>query len=498
MSIRLRLTVWHTALLALVLGGFAVVVYAAIARQESSQLSYNLRVRAEDAQQALYDARHKAEAEGRLLRGSDGIGPSLPDVDHAMTLALGHEGLVAQVLAPDGQEVARSTNLAQPLPIPPQLRERVLAGQRTLKTIEFGGEKFKLYGERVSLGRGGPYGALVVASPLAPLAATLARWQLILGATVLGTTGLAAAIGWFLASKAMRPVDRMTQAARTIGQAADFSQPLPAPSQRDELGRLARTFNEMLAQLAEAFATQRRFLADASHELRTPLTVVRTNVEALRRGVDADPAERDEMLRAIARETDRMGRLVADLLALARADAGQALARRRLALDTLALEVYQQQQALADGVRLELGEWEQLEVEGDPDRLKQVVLNLVDNALRHTPAGGTVTLDLLRRGDEAVLQVRDTGPGISAEHLDRIFERFYRIDQPRSRDAGGTGLGLAIAREVAEAHGGRIDVTSRVGVGSTFSLVLPVSTPAMPASAPSRVPAAAARTLTSP
>jgi signal transduction histidine kinase len=295
----------------------------------------------------------------------------------------------------------------------------------------------------------------------------------------------------------MRPVDRMTQAARAIGRAADFSRRLPEPPQRDELGRLAVTFNEMLSQLGEAFATQRRFLADASHELRTPLTVVRTNAEALQRGVAADPVERAETLRAIVRETDRMGRLVADLLALARADAGQPLTRRRLALDTLVLDVYEQEQALANGVHLDLGEWEQVEVEGDPDRLKQVVLNLVDNALRHTPDGGTVTLDLVRRGEEAVLRVRDTGPGIPAEQLGRIFERFYRVDQPRSRQTGGTGLGLAIAQEVAGAHAGRIEVESRLGAGSTFSLVLPVARPPAPdPAAPAPLPAAGARPLT--
>lgn len=325
---------------------------------------------------------------------------------------------------------------------------------------------------------------LLIASSLAPLGATLNGWRLVLAATVLGTTTLAAAIGWFVASRAMAPVDRMTRAARGIGQSADLSRRLPEPAQGDELGRLARTFNEMLAQLGEAFETQRRFLADASHELRTPLTTIRTNVEALRRGAVPDPAEREETLRSVARETERMGRLVADLLVLARADAGLVLAKERLALDTLALEVYQQSRALASDVRLELDDWEQVEVEGDPDRLKQVALNLVDNALRHTPPGGRVGLEVVRRGDEAMLRVRDTGTGIAPEHLNRIFERFYRVDRPRSREAGGTGLGLAIAREVAEAHGGRIAVETRVGAGSTFSLVLPAVRPVAAEAAP--------------
>jgi two-component system, OmpR family, sensor kinase len=489
-SIRLRLTLWQTALLSLVLTAFAVVVHVAVDRQETSQLAYTLRVRAEDVQHAIYDARHAGAA------GEAGSieGPS-PALDRAITAALGDGALSAVVLGPDGRELARSENLDGAFPVPAKVVQSALGGDRVLKTKEIGGEEMRLYAEKVSLGRDGGSGALVVAASMRPVAATMARWRWGLVGAVLGTTALASAIGWFLASKAMRPVDRMTQAARAIGRAADFSRRLPEPPQRDELGRLAVTFNEMLSQLGEAFATQRRFLADASHELRTPLTVVRTNAEALQRGVAADPVERAETLRAIVRETDRMGRLVADLLALARADAGQPLTRRRLALDTLVLDVYEQEQALANGVHLDLGEWEQVEVEGDPDRLKQVVLNLVDNALRHTPDGGTVTLDLLRRGEEAVLRVRDTGPGIPQEQLGRIFERFYRVDQPRSRQTGGTGLGLAIAQEVARAHEGRIEVESRLGAGSTFSLVLPVARPSAPDPA-APVPATGTRPLT--
>jgi signal transduction histidine kinase len=285
----------------------------------------------------------------------------------------------------------------------------------------------------------------------------------------------------------------MTRTAHAIGTSADFSSRLDEPPQADELGRLAHTFNDMLGQLDEAMKTQRRFLADASHELRSPLTAIRMNTEALLRGADADPAEREETLRAIARETDRMGRLVADLLALARADAGQPIEHRRVSLDALLLDVYQQERRLADGVHLTLGDLEQVEVDGDPDRLKQLLLNLVDNALRYTPCGGTVTLSVtgdggrrpaagapslpspVRRPPSAVVTVADTGAGIAPEHLPRVFDRFYRADPPRTRKTGGTGLGLAICKWVAEAHGGRIEVESRPGEGSTFRVYLPIA-----------------------
>jgi signal transduction histidine kinase len=304
----------------------------------------------------------------------------------------------------------------------------------------------------------------------------LVRLRFALGAIVLGVLVVAAALGWFLASQAMRPVDRITQAAQAIGRSTDFSRRLPETQRRDELGRLTVTFNEMLDRLAEAVDTQRRFLADASHELRTPLTVVRTNAELALHGEEA--TARAGGLRTIARETDRMGRLVADLLVLARADAGQPLVRGRVTLDRLLLEVYHQQRPLAFDARLELGDLDQIEIDGDADRLRQLLHNLVDNAVRHTPPGGVVTLALSRSGGWTVVRVSDTGAGISAEHLPHIFERFYRVDRRRSRAASshrGSGLGLSICQWVAEAHGGRIEVASRVGVGSTFSVFLPVS-----------------------
>jgi len=315
----------------------------------------------------------------------------------------------------------------------------------------------------------------------------------VLAAVVLGALALAALIGWFLASRAMRPVDRMTRTARAIGDSGDLTRRLEEPRERDELRRLASTFNDMLARLDQAVGAQRRFLADASHELRSPLAAIRTNVEALLRGADADPTDREESLRAIARETDRMGRLVADLLALARADAGQPLVRKPIELDALLIEAYQQQRRLAEGVNLTLGELEQVEVMGDADRLKQLVLNLVDNALRYTPPGGDVTLDVTREASWALLRVRDTGVGISAEHLPHIFERFYRVDPPRTRHSGGTGLGLAICKWVAEAHGGRIEVASTVDHGSVFTVFLPARTPAVQHSAPAELVATAQR-----
>jgi heavy metal sensor kinase len=459
-SVRLRLTLWHTALVALVLAGFAALVYVVIARQLESEIDHDLQLRALQASRELRAVTR--DWPQNRVRSLDVPATALVDTS-----------LYLQLVAPNGEVVGGSSNLPEPLPVPSETLRQVLSGQEVHDTLGLGDGRVELYSTPLLLD-GQVVAVLQVAAPLRPLETSLGQLRLVLGTVVLGAIVLAALIGWFLARRAMRPVDLMTRAAQAIGQSADHSRRLAEPKERDELGRLAGTFNQMLDRLDQAFHTQQRFLADASHELRTPLATIRTNVEALLRGAVENPTERDASLRAIARETDRMGRLVSDLLALAHADAGQPLVRRVVELDALLLDVYQQERRLAEGVELRLGELDQVAVDGDPDRLKQLLLNLVDNALRYTPTGGVVTLDLERRDGEALLRVRDTGPGIPPEHLSRIFERFYRVDQPRSRKAGGTGLGLAICKWVAEAHGGRIEVESQPGAGSTFTVLLPV------------------------
>lgn len=500
MPIRLRLTLWQTGLLVLVLAGFALLVFNAVARQEAAQLDLQLRAKAGDVEAAYR----------KLAEGQAGKTPATDELAAAMTDALGDDALAATLLASDGTVLAQTANLPPGLSIADDLRKQVLNGYDDPKGVDVAGEPYRLIGDAFSLmganGRAGAdggrdgsdgdssnganddnrnMGVVFVVASEQPMAATLDGWRWLLAGVVAAAALAAWAIGWFVTSAALRPVDRLTRAARAIGEAGDASGRVPEPAQADELGRLARAFNWMLGRLDDAAATQRRFLADAAHELRTPLTVVQTNAQALLRqgGIDADPAARQAALQAIAREADRMARLTNDLLTLARVDAGQAVASRRLALDELALEVYHQERPLANGVRLEIGAWDRVEVLGDADRLKQVLLNLVDNALRYTPAGGTVTLEVARADGSAVVRVRDTGPGIPLAEQERVFERFYRLDAGRARADGGSGLGLAIAREVAEAHGGRIELASQPGAGSAFALVVPLAdAPPHPAS----------------
>jgi two-component system, OmpR family, sensor kinase len=236
----------------------------------------------------------------------------------------------------------------------------------------------------------------------------------------------------------------------------------------------------MLARLETLFRTQQRFIADVSHELRTPLTTIQGNIDLLQRGTLDDPQALHEALAAIEGEVARMSRLVADLLLSARVDAGIRLETRPVELDTLLLEVYRQARVMSNGVEVRLGHEDQAVVVGDADRLRQLLLNLVDNALKYTPAGGQVTLSLYRDEEWVQVVVADTGFGIPPEDLHPgpnglplIFERFYRADPARSRPLGGTGLGLSIAQWIAQAHGGEITVESQVGRGSTFTVRLP-------------------------
>lgn len=485
MTIRLQLTLWHTALVGLVLAGFATLVYFVVARQLSVQFDYAIHLQALEASRAAH----------AVTLGPTG-GPT-HRLDVPATAAFGNKTVYVQLVDPSGGVLARSSNLPEPLPISSTSLATALGGEEDHITLTRPGESLDLYSAPLLLDDR-LIGVLQVAASLQPLEGSLVQLRLALAATVVAATALATTFGWLLAAKAMRPVDRLTRAADAIGRSADFSHRLAEPRQNDEIGRLAATFNDMLARLDRAVTAQRRFLADASHELRTPVTVIRTCAETLLRTGSFRPSESRATLQMLAREADRMGRLVADLLVLARADTGQSVDRRRLALDTLVLEVYEQGLTLADGVDVTIGEFEQVEIEGDPDRLKQLALNLVDNAIRYTQAGGTVTIDLVLEGAEAILRVHDTGPGIPAEHLPRIFDRFYRIDTLRSRSAGGTGLGLAICRWVAEAHGGRMTVESTVGIGSTFTVFLPFRAEAAAMPNMATAPPTPARALTAP
>lgn len=303
-------------------------------------------------------------------------------------------------------------------------------------------------------------------------------WQLVIGLLV-GlplALGLAGFGGYFLARRALSPVERMARRAREIS-AERLGARIDIENPHDELGLLAQAFNQTLSRLEGSFEHLKRFTSDASHELRTPLTAIRS-VGEVGLQKDGNREHYREVIGSMLEEASRLGRLVESLLAISRADSGQI----RLAQATISLlPLVQEASFLLDVLAEEKSQTVSLEgdhsihVRADSVILRQVVINLVDNAIKYSPRNGHITVRILRRDSlYACVEIEDCGPGIPAEHRDKIFDRFYRIDEGRSREAGGTGLGLAIAKWGAEAHGGRVELASSAE-GCVFRLILPVS-----------------------
>ena len=287
---------------------------------------------------------------------------------------------------------------------------------------------------------------------------------------------LSAGAGYLLARRALAPVAAMTARARRI-TADRLDERLPIDNPSDEFGRLAAVVNDALAKLERAFITLRRFTADASHELRTPLTAIRTVGEVGLREPRSE-AEYRETIGSILEETERLTTLTDSLLVLARTDAGRAdLRPARFDLAGLAREAVADLEVLAEEKRQRIA----VEAAGgvlviaDRPTLRQAAINLLDNAIEHGLEGARIAVAVRRSEGDAVLEVIDDGPGIAAEHLPHLFERFYRADRARSRERGGAGLGLSIARWAVEVNGGRIDVESEVGRGSRFRIVVPAA-----------------------
>ncbi len=460
MAIRTRLTFWYTGVLAVSLFAFGVLIYSLLAGILLSVMDDRLTRQAQDVIGLIQNENDPAAV---VLSGR----VQLPEIDVFAAQYF------IQIVGADGQPLQLSDNLqGQHLPMPASSASDIAAGRSQAYTVDASrGVRLRVASVPLVVARR-PAGAVLVAQSLADLDSALVviRTALLIGALLMLL--LAASGGIILARTALRPIQAITDTAQRITHTQDLSQRIPVRVLNDEVGRLTSTINDMLSRLETLFQAQQRLVADVSHELRTPLTTIQGNLDLLRRGAAADPAMRGDALRAIGDETARMRRMVNDLLLLAQADAGLKLRLEPVELDTLLLEVYRQTQVLASGVTVRLGAEDQASVLGDEDRLRQLLLNLVDNAIKYTPAGGMVTLGLSRRDGWAQIAVSDTGMGIAAEDLPHIFERFYRADRSRGR-SGGSGLGLPIAGWIAQAHGGRIEVTSQVGQGSVFTVWLP-------------------------
>jgi heavy metal sensor kinase len=456
LSIKLRLTLLYTLILILVLALFGWSVYV-ISRAAL----------VDDVDRGLANIALKLREETEAFVLGDVAVLSLPaeelDVFQSATNFF-------VILNTRGEVLARSQNLAD--------YEIVLdpGGMKTeeyYRTVVHEGQPLRVLTEPLSVERDGVrtlVGHLQVAR-LMENEAVLEQLRLILLLTGLAAVSLSLLLGAWLTHRLLNPLDDIAGVAIQITRADDLSRRLPDSGRRDEIGRLTMVLNQTLERLESLFLARQRFLADASHELRTPLTTIRGNIGLLRRMGAGDP----EILDDVQDELQRMTRLVDDLLLLARADTGGLpIHRQPVELDDIFLEVYRQVQNIGSPVQVTIKEVDQAYVLGDPDRLKQLLLNLVDNAIKYTPAGGEVSMSLSKNDGTALVVIQDTGVGIPPEDLPRIFDRFYRVDKARTRNPGGSGLGLSIAMWIANAHSGDIMVESTLGEGSTFSVTLPI------------------------
>jgi heavy metal sensor kinase len=455
-SIRLRLTLWYVLLLAVILAGFSAGIYLTLRHNLYGNLDDSLATRANDLMP---------------LVSYDGTSPTLSPNVSASSPEPGEQ--FVRVYDTSGEPTFDDSGQAGTVPGDAEAVQRALSGRTSTRGVSVDGEPFRVLVVPVQQ-EGRITGALEVGRAADDVSDALRSLLLILGVAYPVTLVVASFGGAFLAGRALAPIDKLTRLARRIS-AEDLSQRLDLRLPDDEVGRLARTFDEMITRLEDAFRRQRQFTADASHELRTPLTVIKGQVEvALTRPREPDAYR--EVLQNINEQVDRLARLVGSLLTLARADAGQIqVALEATDVPDLVAAAVEQVRPVAQqrDITLVLAAGPPVTLRADEDLLLQLLLNLLDNAMKHTPSGGRVTVGWSADAARAELVVRDTGVGIPPEHLPHIFDRFYRADKARSRAEGGVGLGLSICRWIAEAHGGSISVESTPGQGATFTVRLP-------------------------
>lgn len=475
---RSRLTLWYTGVLALVLVVFAAAAYAYLARAARERTDRSL---ADDARFLALNLAAEYEEDQAGDNAAQEVARDFQFADRQ-----------AFIFDEQGRAVASSAALVggrgrDSWPDTPALSQS-LAGLveaargpgRAYSTEHFGWSSVRAYAERAP-SRGRTF-FVAVALSCHGQEEELARVRRAFYVAVPAALLLASLGGYFLARKSLAPVLEMGERAAQIN-AESLSERLPVGNERSELGSLARTFNELLARLDVSFEQQRRFMADASHELRTPVAIVRGESEVALSKLARSSEEYRESLTILHDEGRRLTRIVEDLFTLARADAGEyKLAPVTFYLDETVAECARAVRSLAaqHGVSIRHGHGEEMPLRGDEALVRRMILNLLDNAIKYTNAGGEVRVELAREDSGYAMRITDTGGGVPEEARPHIFERFYRADKARSRNGGaggGAGLGLSIASWIAEAHGGRLTLERSDGSGSTFLVSLPSTAP---------------------
>ena len=462
-SLKFQLVGWYAGILTACFGLLAVATYLALGRSlEGALRETQLRRARQVAELVREQVRDHAEA--RI--GQEVEVRYAPALNDRFVRITQHSGVQVYISAPP------TSQGFEPATIPPPVWPQDTEASRQVPLV--GGRKMLLTSHTLVL-PGGVSFLIETGAPMDGVQADLKHWLLFLSVMLPVLLGIAVAGGFVLVKRALLPVDQIAASAQRISS-QNLSERLPVAQTGDELERLSIALNRMIERLDTAFRYSRRFVADASHELRTPLTVLHGELESLVQQPEFSSEWRERAGSALE-EVERLTHIVEGLFAISRLDAGEATAEWvPLDLAQLTAATAEQMSLLAEDKEIKLtceaviGVW----VEGDRARLKQIVVNLLDNAIKYTPRGGAISLKVARSDGKALLEVADNGIGIPAEALPRVFDRFFRVDEARSRDQGGAGLGLSIVKSICLAHHGRVEVNSEPGRGSRFSVELPI------------------------
>lgn len=464
MPLRVRLTLWYGSALATVLITFSVVLYVITARNLRDDVDESLKETAATAVRSLEERGFLP-----LLDEEDLLSqfPELARIDKFF-----------QIFSPSGTITIRSPNIKRyEVPLSQKALETAFLGQSLLETTKYPNEpQLRLISAPITYRGNFLYYIVQVGTSMESIEDTLRHFFILLTVAVPIALAVSLAAGWFLAGRALRPVDAITLAAQRIA-GGDLSQRLAMQTAPDEIGRLVETFNNMIGRLEASFRQIRQFTSDASHELRTPLTVMKGETELVLRR--ARPLEDyHTVLESNLEEIDRMARIVDELLFLSRADMGAVkIELLPVSLEALVEDIHRQATVLGQDRTIEvvLGTIVPARVQGDELRLRELLLNLVENAVKYSNPKGKVTINLITEGQQAIISVTDQGIGIAPDNQRKIFNRFFRTVEARTHTKKGTGLGLAICSWIAETHKGCISVQSELGQGSTFTVTLPLA-----------------------
>lgn len=462
-SIRARLTFWYVLVLALALLGVGSSIYVLLSSTLEDRVDDNLRALISIAATSLSND---------LAEGQD-----VEDAARSTATELATADQMVAIFSPDGSllaEAGREPDLH--VSLPEGVREAEDAVIFTAAEDDEPDDRHRIAAQQIVLRPSGIRYIVMTGSSLEPIDEEIASLRRILLSIVPLMLAIAALGGWILARQSLAPVVAMAQQARRIGYGAAVSERLPVVNPRDELGGLAATFNELLDRLSASLQQQRQFMADASHELRTPVATTRTAANVALQQPHRDESHYRDTLAIVEQQTIRLTRIVEDMFLLARADAGHLPVRKgRMYLDEVLMEVARSARVLSAkrNISIDVSGASPAPMIGDEELIRRLFGNLIDNAVRHSPDGAVVRVNLQRSNGVYAVDVVDQGGGIPTHARDAIFERFFRVDPARSRTAdGGAGLGLALARWIARAHGGDVSLVSSGPSGSTFSATL--------------------------